>query len=214
MSKLKEATEEELQQVDEEGRPYKMIMGQKVILRRIKLDPEEERRRQGDDSGDRYAEVPVMEGPYQLDTNFMSRSVVSLNKANFDEYLKTKEKALVYFYDANAGRKHGFREYEFARASDKSTHYNYGFAGVDCFYDRSLCDQEMIKPEAIPVLKLYSNGFEVSHIECHMEFNSDQMLMLMKMTPILTKPKVETGKELAAKTVEPCKKKKKFGLFG
>lgn len=117
MSQIKEATAEELQQVDEEGRPYKMIMGQKVILRRIKHDPEAERQRQAYDSMPASPQLPDIEGPYRLDTHFASRSVVSLGEANFDEYVQSKEKALVYFYDVNAGQHHGYRENEFAEVS-------------------------------------------------------------------------------------------------
>lgn len=96
----------------------------------------------------------------------------------------------------------------FHQAADKTANPSYAFGTVDCLYDFALCEQQNIKSS--PALKLFSNGFDLSTLNDPGKFTSDQLRMLMKMTPILTQPRVEVGKEFLAQATEKPKKKRRL----
>lgn len=80
---------------------------------------------------------------------------------------------------------------------------------MDCLFDKNLCEKQKIKET--PALKLFSNGYEMSTMTSLANFSTNQMRMLMKMTPVLTQPRVELGKEyLAHPEPEMPKKRSKF----
>ncbi|BFZ13933.1 hypothetical protein BsWGS_16972 [Bradybaena similaris] len=146
--------------------------------------------------------------PLQRDLKFESMNVMLLRQFNFESFISTKEKVLIYFYTTNKPQDRSL-EAQFSDAADKTTNPNYGFASVDCLYDNALCEKEKIKET--PTLKLFSNGYELSTLNSLAEFNSQQMRMLMKMTPVLSQPRVELGKEyLKHPEPEMPKKRSKF----
>ncbi|BFZ13932.1 hypothetical protein BsWGS_16971 [Bradybaena similaris] len=152
-------------------------------------------------------ESPIIAGPNPLvrDNNFSSLYVMSLKEYNFDKFICTKEKALVYFYNTDAPPDRVL-EAQFAEAANKTYNTNYGFGAVDCLFNHFLCDDEKITTS--PALKLFSNGFQLSTFDVPRKFTADQMRMLMKMTPILTQPRVELGKEYLARGYKKPKKKR------
>ncbi|BFZ13925.1 hypothetical protein BsWGS_16964 [Bradybaena similaris] len=148
--------------------------------------------------------IPPMTMPYQRhrwvpslvdeserpSTFFDSTMVDNLDMSSFDQYIKGMEKALIMFYNPNqpdnfpAGR-------QFGRAADRKHHWSHSFGAVDCSINNKLCDRESAKK--LPMFKLYSNGYDVSTIVHGKSMTADQMHMLMKMTPVLTSPRVDFG---------------------
>ncbi|BFZ13941.1 hypothetical protein BsWGS_16980 [Bradybaena similaris] len=133
--------------------------------------------------------------PYEPDYNIMSESVVNLNSGTFENYIKGKEKALIVFYK-NFQCQHIDFEAEFASIAEGSTNPKHGFGAVDCCMNRGLCAQEKIC--CTPVLKLYSNGFELGSVMSAANINATQMNMMVKMTPVLKKPKTNKQKKLVS----------------
>ncbi|BFZ17140.1 hypothetical protein BsWGS_20179 [Bradybaena similaris] len=139
--------------------------------------------------------------PLQGCDHFRSVFVSGLAAFSFDNFISNKEKALIYFYNTNKPTDLSL-EPTFVKAAENIANLAYGFGTIDCLYDQRLCEQ--LKVTRTPTLKLFSNGFDVSTIEVPQDLNANQIHMLMKMTPILTRPRQELGQEFLEQP-EVCK---------
>ncbi|CAG5128824.1 unnamed protein product [Candidula unifasciata] len=127
------------------------------------------------------------------DPRFGTDNIKSLNLYNFLHFHRGMEKSLVMFYTTPGPDKDRLKQ-EFETAADRGQEDGYGFGAVDCFTDNELCCRENVCKT--PMLKLYSNGFQVSAIQDPSTFTAYQMDMLMRHTPVLTQPKAKVSQQL------------------
>lgn len=92
----------------------------------------------------------------------------------------------------------------FAQIAEASTNPKHGFGAVDCCMNRGLCAREKIC--CTPVLKLYSNGFELGDIMSASNINTNQMNFMIKMTPVLKKPKTSKQQKQVSQLFAPARR--------
>ncbi|CAG5134295.1 unnamed protein product [Candidula unifasciata] len=99
-----------------------------------------------------------------------SSSVFALDDQNFKPFLRTKDMALVMFYQTNC-KNCDFSKKHFKKASETTKRDNHAYAAVDCKKTPELCCAEDIP--FIPYFKLYCRGRFVG-------FNGDYKLFVHK----------------------------------
>ncbi|CAG5134301.1 unnamed protein product [Candidula unifasciata] len=132
---------------------------------------------------------------------FPSRNVVYITDENFKQKIQPMAKGLVYFYNSR-GNRNNRNEKTFVSAADTLHHELFLFGAIDCAFETGVCNHYQITET--PIIKLFSNGFDVSTIHRPESFGVDALQKFITWAPELKKPRDQEGKDF----VEEAARKK------